>query len=73
MVDGLDMAIAHIGEYGSSYRSIVTESQYAADRVLLLIVPLLCTAPIFDGGEFGMGQIGIATGRLHTGAVGQRN
>ena len=77
VVDGLDMAIAHIGKYGSSHtESIITESQYAADRFFAevdsAIVMHNASTQFADGGEFGMGaEIGIATGRLHArGPVG---
>ena len=77
VVDDLDMAIAHIGKYGSSHtESIITESQHAADRFFAevdsAIVMHNASTQFADGGEFGMGaEIGIATGRLHArGPVG---
>ena len=77
VVDDLDMAIAHIGKYGSSHtESIITESQNAADRFFTevdsAIVMHNASTQFADGGEFGMGaEIGIATGRLHArGPVG---
>ncbi len=77
VVDDLDMAIAHIGKYGSSHtESIITESHHAADRFFAevdsAIVMQNASTQFADGGEFGMGaEIGIATGRLHArGPVG---
>ena len=77
VVDDLDMAIAHIGKYGSSHtESIITESHDAADRFFAevdsAIVMHNTSTQFADGGEFGMGaEIGIATGRLHArGPVG---
>jgi glutamate-5-semialdehyde dehydrogenase len=77
VVDDLDMAIAHIGKYGSSHtESIITESHQAADRFFTevdsAIVMHNASTQFADGGEFGMGaEIGIATGRLHArGPVG---
>ena len=77
VVDDLDMAIAHIGKYGSSHtESIITESNHAADRFFTevdsAIVMHNASTQFADGGEFGMGaEIGIATGRLHArGPVG---
>ncbi len=77
VVDDLDMAIAHIGKYGSSHtESIITESHHAAERFFAevdsAIVMHNVSTQFADGGEFGMGaEIGIATGRLHArGPVG---
>ena len=77
VVDGLDMAIAHISKYGSSHtESIITESHHAADRFFAevdsAVVMHNASTQFADGGEFGMGaEIGIATGRLHArGPVG---
>ena len=77
VVDDLEMAIAHIGKYGSSHtESIITESHHVADRFFAevdsAIVMHNASTQFADGGEFGMGaEIGIATGRLHArGPVG---
>ncbi len=77
VVDGLDMAINHIGKYGSSHtESIITESQPVAERFFAevdsAIVMHNTSTQFADGAEFGMGaEIGIATGRLHArGPVG---
>ena len=77
VVNDLDMAVAHISKYGSSHtESIITESNYAADRFFAkvdsAIVMHNASTQFADGGEFGMGgEIGIATGRLHArGPVG---
>ncbi len=77
VVDDIEMAIAHISEYGSSHtESIITESRSAADKFFeeidSAIVMHNASTQFADGGEFGMGaEIGIATGRLHArGPVG---
>ena len=77
VVDDIEMAIAHIGAYGSSHtESIITESRPAADQFFAeidsAIVMHNASTQFADGGEFGMGaEIGIATGRLHArGPVG---
>jgi glutamate-5-semialdehyde dehydrogenase len=77
VVDGLDVAIAHIESFGSHHTDcIITENQAAAERFLAevdsAIVLHNASTQFADGGEFGFGaEIGIATGRMHArGPVG---
>lgn len=77
LVDGVDGAIAHIGEFGSQHtESILTENDAAAERFFSRIDAAIlmrnASTQFADGGEFGMGaEIGIATGKLHArGPVG---
>jgi len=77
VVDGVDAAIAHIGQYGSGHtESICAEDAAAVERFFhdldSAILLHNASTQFADGGEFGMGaEIGIATGRIHTrGPVG---
>ena len=77
VVSGVDQAIAHIRQHGSSH----TESCLAEDdavwaefssRLDSAILMRNASTQFADGGEFGMGaEIGIATGKMHArGPVG---
>ena len=77
VIDGIDAAMAHIKDYGTSHtESIVTEDEAAAERFMAEvdsgIVIHNASTQFADGGQFGMGaEIGIATGRIHArGPVG---
>ncbi len=71
MVDGVDGAIAHIREFGSSHTDcIITEDDATAGiffaRLDSAILMRNTSTQFADGGEFGMGaEIGIATGKMH--------
>ncbi|MEM7060900.1 MAG: glutamate-5-semialdehyde dehydrogenase [Pseudomonadota bacterium] len=77
VVDGVDPAIAHIREFGSSHtESVIAEDDAIAQRFFAeldsAILMRNASTQFADGGEFGMGaEIGIATGKMHArGPVG---
>ncbi len=77
LVDGIDGAIAHIGEFSSNHTdAILTENDATADRFFQRVDSAIlmrnASTQFADGGEFGMGaEIGIATGKMHArGPVG---
>ncbi|MCU0901637.1 MAG: glutamate-5-semialdehyde dehydrogenase [Cypionkella sp.] len=77
LVDGVDGAIAHIRQFGSSHtESILTENDATAERFFQRLDSAIlmrnASTQFADGGEFGMGaEIGIATGKMHArGPVG---
>lgn len=71
VVDGLDVALAHIARHSSHHTdAIITADTAASARFLRevdsAIVMVNASTQFADGGEFGLGaEIGIATGRLH--------
>ena len=77
VVDGIDDAIAHIGQYGSSHTdAIITENLARAQQFMrevdsssVMVNAATCFA---DGFEYGLGaEIGISTDKLHVrGPVG---
>lgn len=77
LVDGIDGAIAHIGQYSSNHTdAIVAEDADTVERFFNVIDSAIllhnASTQFADGGEFGMGaEIGIATGKMHArGPVG---
>lgn len=77
IVAGVDEAIEHIAEHGSSHTDCILTECYGTAahfvaRVDSAIVLHNASTQFADGGEFGMGaEIGIATGKMHArGPVG---
>ncbi len=77
VVDDVDGAIAHIGQFSSSHTDcVLTEDDAVAERFFERIDSAIlmrnASTQFADGGEFGMGaEIGIATGKMHArGPVG---
>ena len=71
VVEGLDQAVGHIEQYGSSHtEAIVTADAHQArrfvDSVGSSVVMVNASTRFADGGELGLGaEIGISTTRLH--------
>ncbi len=71
VVDGLEGALAHIGDHGSGHtEAIVTANRAHAERfcreVDAACVVVNASTRFHDGGQMGLGaEIGIATSRLH--------
>ena len=71
VVEGVEGAIAHIGQYGSQHsEAIITENYTTAEKFLNAVdaacVYLNASTQFTDGGEFGFGaEVGISTNKLH--------
>ncbi|HKH50289.1 MAG TPA: glutamate-5-semialdehyde dehydrogenase [Mycobacterium sp.] len=71
VVDGLDAAIDHINEYGTSHTEAIVATDLAAaqrfsDRVDAAAVMVNASTAFTDGEQFGFGaEIGISTQKLH--------
>ena len=79
VVDSLDEAIDHIGEYGSGHSEAIVTEDLAASLAFERQVDAACvyinaSTRFTDGGEFGMGaEIGNSTQKLHArGPIGLR-
>ncbi len=71
LVDGVDEAIAHIGEYSSGHSEAILTNSYANSQQFLnevdsAAVYVNASTRFTDGMEFGLGaEIGISTQKLH--------
>jgi glutamate-5-semialdehyde dehydrogenase len=71
VVDDMDAAIAHIGQYGSMHTDAIVTSDYAEARRFIRevdssVVLVNASTRFNDGGELGLGaEIGISTSKLH--------
>jgi glutamate-5-semialdehyde dehydrogenase len=79
VVDGLDAAIDHINEYGTSHTEAIVATDLAAaqrftERVDAAAVMVNASTAFTDGEQFGFGaEIGISTQKLHArGPMGLR-
>jgi glutamate-5-semialdehyde dehydrogenase len=79
VLDGVEQAIEHIGQYGSGHSEAIVTRDTAAARAFQLGVDAACvyvnaSTRFTDGGEFGMGaEIGNSTQKLHArGPIGLR-
>ena len=77
VVDGIDEAVAHIGQYSSGHtEAVIAQDAAVVERFFNEIDSAIlmhnASTQFADGGEFGMGaEIGIATGKMHArGPVG---
>ena len=71
VVDGVDQAIAHIGQYSSGHtEAVLATDSRVIDRFVTqvdsAVVNVNASTRFTDGGQFGFGaEIGISTQKLH--------
>jgi glutamate-5-semialdehyde dehydrogenase len=71
IVDGMDQAIEHIAQYGSSHTEAIITTDYANARRFLRevdssVVLVNASTRFNDGGQLGLGaEMGISTSKLH--------
>ena len=71
VVDSVDVAVAHINQYGSGHSDAIVTKDELAEKIFLAEVDsssvyVNASTRFTDGAEFGMGaEIGISTDKLH--------
>lgn len=71
VVENIDEAMSHIGEYGSGHTEVIVTEHYSKAQQFLqqvdaAVVMVNASSRFSDGGELGLGaEIGISTSKLH--------